>query len=56
MNGQNYSEYSVYVPINAMPVPEITIIRIPTPRKVSQKERRRKARRLRSQGLKWRVK
>ena len=55
MNGQNYSEYSVYVPFNTMPVPEITIIRIPTPRKVSQKERRRKARRLRSQGLKWRV-
>ena len=48
MEGQNYSEYS---PITAMPVPKISIVRIPTPRKASQKECRKKARYRRSQGI-----
>ena len=38
-------------PIWSEPVPWISIIRIPTPRKVSQKERRKKARYRRSQGI-----
>lgn len=38
-------------PVWAEPVPGISIIVIPTPRKVSQKERRKKARYRRSQGI-----
>ena len=48
MNGQNCSVYS---PIIAVPFCGFTIKSIPTPRKVSQKERRKKARYLRSQGI-----
>lgn len=38
-------------PVWSEPVPEISIRVIPTPRKVSQKERRKKARYRRSQGI-----
>ena len=41
----------VYSPYLSVPTPEILIVRIPTPRKVSQKERRKKARYRRSQGI-----
>ena len=41
-------------PVWSESVPGISIIVIPTPRKVSQKERRRKERRLRSNGIRVR--
>lgn len=47
------SNYSIYSPIAALAAPPIMADHFrPYPRKVSQKERRKKARRLRSQGLK----
>ena len=48
MEGQNCCVYSPYL---SVPAPEISIRVIPTPRKVSQKERRKKARYRRSQGI-----
>lgn len=43
---------TVFSPYLSVPTPEISIRVIPPPRKVSQKERRKKARYRRSQGIK----
>lgn len=51
MEGQDCVVYSPYL---SVPTPEISIRVIPTPRKVSQNERRRKERRLRSNGIRVR--
>ena len=51
MSGMNCT---VYTPIISVPVARFSIAPIPTPRKVSQKERRRKERRLRSNGIRVR--
>ena len=48
MKGQNVSVYS---PITAMPKVKFEWRPPPPPRKISQKERRKKARYLRSQGI-----
>ena len=48
MEGQNCVVYSPYL---SVPTPEISIRVIPPPRKVSQKERRKKARYRRSNGI-----
>ena len=48
MEGQDCVVYSPYL---SVPTPEISIRVIPSPRKVSQKERRKKARYRRSQGI-----
>ena len=53
MSGMNCT---VYTPIIPVPVARFSIAPIPTPRKVSQKERRKKARYRRSQGIKRRTK
>lgn len=50
------SNYSVFSPLTIVEPPIIATHVRPYPRKVSQKERRKKARYLRSQGLKWRYK
>ena len=42
---------TVFSPYHSVPTPEISIRVIPPPRKVSQKERRKKARYRRSQGI-----
>ena len=49
------SNYSIYSPIAALGGPPIVAVNIrPYPRKVSQNERRRKERRLRSNGIRVR--
>lgn len=49
------SNYSIYSPISALDVPPIVAAHFrPYPRKVSQNERRRKERRLRSNGIRVR--
>jgi hypothetical protein len=50
------SKYSVYSATGFAVPPVVAVNYRPYPRKVSQKERRRKARRLRSNGIKVRAK
>lgn len=46
-----YSNYTVFSPLTFDETPFFEVVFRPYPRKVSQKERRRKARRLRSNGI-----